>query len=484
MKRYDVDMARFLKTTGVFFVGSTLSKIVSFLMLPLYTSLLPSEGMGVFDVSVTWLFMLSAIIYFQIWSAILRFLYDCASENERAITLRSGLWIFGVQSVLFVMSALAYCAVTKTENCAWVVLYGLSIAAVNLLSFAARGLGRNFDFALSGVINTIVSALSNVVLIVFLKWDYSALYISSVIGSAVQVAYLCIRIRFLSGVLTAKVDRALVSKLFFYALPLCINTVAYWSLISMNNVVYNWIYGDSASGVFAIGQKFGTLINLATTCFFYAWQDISFSHANDEPKRLGVFYAKYCDAYFRFLSVSMVLLLPAVKVIFPIFVKGVYVQAEPTVPLFVAVSLVGGFSGFTDNLFFAVKATKAASITTLIAAVLNGLICYPMIRFFQVDGANVAILLSFGVNIMIRAIILKRRIGFAMKRKNLAYMCLWLTAAYLIYRFEGMKVNALFLLTGLALSLFLYRDFLNKILGRILGRDGAKPRTNDAINSQ
>ena len=42
------------------------------------------------------------------------------------------------------------------------------------------------------------------------------------------------------------------------------------------------IIGNEANGIYAIGNKFSFVIGLITTCFTYAWQDLSFSKADEK----------------------------------------------------------------------------------------------------------------------------------------------------------------------------------------------------------
>ncbi len=132
-------------------------------------------------------------------------------------------------------------------------------------------------------------------------------------------------------------------------------------MASASKILYNFIWGDSASGIFAIGQKFGTLITLVTTCFTFAWQDVSFSRAND-PDHLAEFYSKGCDTYLRFLMTGMAVMLPVLRLIFPWFVKGDYTGAAAYIPLFILNALISGYSAFVGNLFYAIKDTKTIAI--------------------------------------------------------------------------------------------------------------------------
>jgi len=66
------DLIRFIRSSGIFFLGSILSKVISFFMLPIYTGYIAVEDMGYYDVSITYTNMVISIVFFEIWSAVLR----------------------------------------------------------------------------------------------------------------------------------------------------------------------------------------------------------------------------------------------------------------------------------------------------------------------------------------------------------------------------------------------------------------------------
>lgn len=74
---------QFIKNTAIFFVGNVLSKLISFVLLPMYTTMIPTDQMGVYDISITLTTMLLSVCYFEIWSAVLRYLYDGKGESDK-----------------------------------------------------------------------------------------------------------------------------------------------------------------------------------------------------------------------------------------------------------------------------------------------------------------------------------------------------------------------------------------------------------------
>ena len=406
------ELIRFIKTSGIFLAGNVLSKAISFFLLPIYTGMIPVEDMGYYDVSITYMNMAVSVLYFEIWSAVLRFMYDKETEEKKYISIKTGIYIFSGSTIVYVFFATVLGMISNIQSLALVVIYGFLQCMVSFYSFSARGLGCNYDFALSGVLSVLINALVNIGLILGLRVGYTAMYYGFIIGSVVQILYLEMRTNIFRKALPLRVESNEIWSMFRYALPLCINTVSYWMLTGFNRLVVNWILGNAANGLLAIGNRFGVLISLVTTCFTYAWQDISFTKAQDTEDR-SRFYSQACNLYFKFLIAGMLIILPICHWVFIIMIHDNYGEAEKTVPLFLMVGVLSAISAFIGNVFYAIKDTQAIFYSTVISAICNAIIVFPSVYFWELNGSNIAATTGFIINIIIRCILLKKKIGFA-----------------------------------------------------------------------
>ena len=177
----DSSAKRFIGNTLIFFIGTVLSKMVSFLLMPLYTTKIVSEQMGIFDTSVTLGTMVFSICYFELWSAVLRFLYSKENAEKKSEIIGAGWRIFFVSSAVFIIVCSIMCKVMHYDYGFLVVIYGIASALSNQMTFVARGLGLNKAFSFSGIINTTVHLLFNILLLTVFNIDYSALYISFIL---------------------------------------------------------------------------------------------------------------------------------------------------------------------------------------------------------------------------------------------------------------------------------------------------------------
>lgn len=455
-------LKHFLKSSAIFFIGTVLSKAISIFMLPLYTSYIPTEDMGYYDVSVTYITILTSILFFDIWVTILRFMYDGKNDDEKAMYVRSGCIIFAISSLMYVIVAIIFSNVTSYEAVALIFTYGLFMNINYIFTFLARGYERHFDFAVSGILNTLVNVTSNMVLILLLGWGYKSLYISGILGAMAQIVYLSVKTNVLCAIFRGEYNNKIAKEMLLYTLPLCINSVAYWLITSYNRIIINKIYGDSANGIYAVGSKFAVAIGLVTMCFTYAWQEIAFSEA-DNLKTPGRFYSNACILYCTILGISIPLMLPFIKIVFPVLVRSSYNAAYDTIPLFLITAVISAISTFIGNIFYAIKNTRIIFISMAISAVFNVVISYPLIKHFNLNGANLATTISFILNIAVRNKFLHNKIGFSLDYQIFIPFILAIIGG-VIYIYCDVLQNILYFLVTIAITAWAYRRYIPMII--------------------
>lgn len=160
-----------LKNLGIMTLSNFGSKILSFLMVPLYTRVLTTEEYGMYDFYVTTILLLTPLLSMNILDAVIRFVLEKNSEPEkiftigfkfcfRAIMVCSGLilinqWTGSIE--LFTMYPIFF------------LLYFSLSMIFDLFNQFARGLERLYDVAVAGVINTFVLVSLNVLFLIGLK---------------------------------------------------------------------------------------------------------------------------------------------------------------------------------------------------------------------------------------------------------------------------------------------------------------------------
>lgn len=407
---------RFIQSSGIFFLGTVLSKLISFFLLPIYTTLIPVADMGYYDITITYMYMAISFIFFEIWSAVLRFMYDGRTVKDKYKSVKSGLTIFSCSAIIYIVGGVILGNVIEIPCLNLILVCGILQSMVSYYTFSARGFEKNIDFAISGIINVLINAIINIIMIVYLKYGFVAMYYGLIVGNIAQLFYLELRLHIIANSIQEKFDKKEITRMFRYALPLCLNTISYWFLTNFNRAALNWELGNEANGLYAIGNRFGMLITLITTCFTYAWQDISFSYAGHQHNE-NKFYSYACNLYMKFLIVGLYFLLPIAYYGFILMINENYQAAKGTIPLSLMVGVLSAISSFIENVFYAIKETKAVFVSTIISALSNIIIVFPLIRIMGINGANFSACVGFLINIIIQYLILRKKIDFGFNWK-------------------------------------------------------------------
>lgn len=399
----------FLRTSGVYVLGSVLSRLVGFLLLPLITAFVAPEQMGYYDLSVVYATLAYEFIFMNIWVVILRYMHDSSGE-ERMRALAPGLVLFLSSTVLYMATAGVVAVVAAPEHIWWVAFYGLSISLSYLTGYTCRGLGRSVDFAVSGVVNAIVTAALNIWLLVGLSFDISALYIAGIAGYLAQSIYLEIRVGILRRLRWhwfTEIKATALRSMLLYALPIGFTAMVYWFINSFNRVVVSGLLTLEDNGIFAVAARWGSLLAVVLTAMSFAWQEIAFRRGTDGP-----FFGRAATLYFAALAASVAVLMPAVRLVFPWFVDPAYDAALAVIPTTLLAAAFSGYFNFVVSIFYAAKNSRGVFWGAVVAAVANVGLTIPLIAVLGLQGANLSAVLAFAFGLLVLHLILRRRMDF------------------------------------------------------------------------
>ena len=161
----------FFKSSIVYFIGNVLTKIMSFFLLPLYTYRISTEAMGYYDLSTSYLNILIPVICMEIWTSIMRYMFDYYEIRGKYKAIFNGLLIFGGSVVLYTL------------------LLGLNMTL-------------------------------------------NSLYIAMIIGLVVQILILEGRIHLFRHLSVQLFDWELLKSMLRYSIPLSVNSACFWFLTS------------------------------------------------------------------------------------------------------------------------------------------------------------------------------------------------------------------------------------------------------------
>ena len=348
-----------------------------------------------------------------------------------------------------------------------IYLYGLMMNLQNLLGYVARAYGKNVLYASAGLLNSFVTAALNVVLIVGLHMDYSALYLAGCVGYLSNILLVGAGVKIWTLIRPSAFEKPLFVRMLRFSLPLCVNSAAYWFLTSYNSVAVSRMMGMEANGLYAVAIRFGSFISLFTSCFTMAWQEVSYAKEAESKESLSQFYSSAVNAYLRFMGMGAAILLPFIWLIFPLMIADGYSEARNMVPLYILATIASSVSGFLGNIFTAMKKNGLLFYTTLAGSAVNILGVHFLIPRFGVQGASAALFLGFLTIIVFRILLLWNEVSIRIDVRFLLLLAVALAVACGIYFYGDLKMNAVFFPTAIVLFLLSFREMIGNLLRKI-----------------
>lgn len=383
---------RLLKNTGLIAIGNTSTKIVSFLLLPLYTTLLTKAEYGTIDYFFSVTAFCIPFVNLLMDESIFRFLLDCKTNEERTKVISSTVFVVLIGIALMIGCALPVYATMQIPYFVLGIVY-IAVSSIHGIESALlRGIGRTDQFTFYNFCTSVLHIILNVVFIVYLVMGINGMLFAAVISSIFVSIVFFIILDLKQYINFKTIDISLIKDMVKYSLPLIPNKLS-WNIINLSNriIVMNTI-GSSSAGLFAIANKFPGLLDTIYGFFYQAWKESSARVTNDDTKEQ--FYNSVYKYLTDFLYAVVLVLISFMPLIFKLLINRSYHDALLYVPFLLIGTYFSNISGFYGGIFTAYKDTKIMGTTTVVAAMINIALNFLLIKYFGLWAASISVLIS------------------------------------------------------------------------------------------
>jgi len=452
-----------LKNTLIYALGNFGSKVLAFLLLPLYSYYLTKDEFGTYDVFLVTISFLSPILSLQIMDAAYRWLIDVKDDiNKTKTIIVNGFVIITILSAFFVLIFMIILRYKKIEYSGYFLLLLLTGLYVPYFQKVLRGLGKNMKYAISGILYTFLLLSLNILLLTVLHLKVESLFIASIIANLFILIYVLFQIN-IKGIFNFKnFDRKEAENMIKYSMPLVPNAFSWWLINASDKYLILYFIGLEANGIYAISTRFPAIIMLLNSVFLMAWQDHGISGGVE--KKDMEFYSKLFNK-FIILEMTVVLFLIAIS---PYLIKYLispdYIEAWKYLPLLFIGTAFSAFAAFVGVGYQRNKKTKGILITSLIGGIVNFITSYFLIPIIGLYAPALGTLISFLVVYILR----KRETNtfFKINVDNKLFMFLILISLFFSYL---VTINNIYLNTGLVIfSIIILIIFNKEIITKIL----------------
>ena len=454
------------KNTIIIFFGRVCTQLISFFLLPLYTSYLITSEYGLVDLIQTYITLLVPIITLELEMGIFRYLIDArSSEKDTKKLLSNNFYILTISLLIFSILFIIFTSFVAIPF-RWLILIDIIVCVLsgNFLQ-VARGIGKTVDFSISSVLTGITIVISNIVLIVFMGMQAEGMIISMALGNFICSLYLFLRLKLYSKINFKLVDHKQIREMYKYSIPLIPNGISWWIVNVSDRTIISFILGASANGIYAISNKFPTIISSLTGVFNLSWSESAALHINSRDR--DEFFSDIFNTImklFTSLGVGMIACMPFV---FPLLINKSYNDAYNYIPYLVLGTVFNVAICLYSQVYLAKKLSKQVASTAVMGAIINILINIIFIKKIGLYAAALSTAISYFVMMMYRHFDLKKYVNIKVEKIFIIKTLIIFTFSITLYYLNNLYLNILNLTVVCIYAYLLNRSFL-KSSGRTI----------------
>lgn len=464
-------MNKYRKLAGntlIFAIGSFSSKILSYLLIRLYTGVLGTEEYGIAETIFQTVNLIYPVVSICMADAIIRYAMDKEYDSKKVYSTAvfastAGLAFFAVLSPTlnlidifadYSFLIFACCYFSTFRQIAW--------------SFV-RAKGYVKLFAADGIVATLNTVLFNILLLKVVNLGITGYILSTIFADVISFIGLTI-----IGQLHKSIDMKyfsvkLLKEMVKYAIPLIPTYVLWWVISSSDRWFVIAMVGKYDNGIYAASYKLPGLLVMVTTLFYQAWQISTIENKNE--KDISTFYKRIFSAYSSIIFIAAAGIIMLVKPFTYLLVDDDpvknYIFSYHYTPILIIATVFQCMCQFLSQVYNVHKKSINSMLTSLVAASVNIVLNFIFIPVWGVYGAAIATAIAYFTCYVIRIFDSRRYTPFKVAHLKIVLNTLIICAMSYVAITEP-KNTVLYLIIGFTVT-FLYNiDAVIKTLKKIL----------------
>lgn len=455
---------KFVKDFGIYAIGNLGSKLITFLMVPLYTYFVerPSDY-GYFDLCFQVCMLMFPIITLQLRDGAFRFLLETQDtiERTRIVTFvyrTLGITILTTVAVTFSISLFLHI------DYLWSTIFLLVVLAIyEFLAQITRGLGNNKAFIAVGLIASLGICLFSLIFVVWFKMGIMGIFLANIIARVISIAIVEFKMKTFSRFFNIKIDLKEISKqMLKYSIPLIPVSLCWWFTTTSDRFFVNHFLGLEMTGIYAVAVRFGGLIHTLSNIFSQTWQENAIQQYNS-PDR-DDFFSKVFNYYMYILCFTLIVFTFTLKICYGWIVGANYQKSLEFIYFINLSTILFAITIYFDLPYQCAKDTKRAIPSIILTATVNIALNIILTPIFHIYGVIITAMISYLTLITYRWIDTRRYFTLHFQSMTLMPIILILFSAIPFYFNDNHLIDALYIL----FTTFILYKFTPKELKAIL----------------
>ena len=400
------EIKNIVKHGSIYTVGIIISRIVSFLMIPLYTNLLAPSQYGILELLTLTIDVISTIVGIGMTAAVLRFYFKYDEESQRNSILSTALLgtmtLMGISTLACMLSSRFisdlifpgkdYVGYFRIMFLTMFVSGGIEIPMVYI-----RAKQQSRRFVIINLVRLTIQLGLNVLFLVRFHMGVVGILYAGLITSVLISIYLLVSTLRKTHV---TFDMNIYRQMLVFGAPLLVSDISAFMLTFADRFFINY-YGDLTSvGIYSLAYKFGMLISvLFIAPFQQIWSARMFDIARQNEGKIVISKVlTYFMIAALFISLGISVLS---KDVLRIVSAKAYWSAYKLVPIISMAYVLNGIIYVVGVGILFKEKTKFTAISTVIAMAANILFNFLLIPPWGRVGAAYSTLISYLIRVVL-----------------------------------------------------------------------------------
>ena len=420
------------KNTIILTVGKICTQFVSFLLLPLYTSLLLPEEFGIVDLFNTYIALLVPIFNWQFENGLFRFMLDYRENKTWIKKVFSTVMLTNIfQSIIYLaFFAIAQFLIVSEYKYFLAMDVFLNIFLNTLLQFP-RGIGDNTKYSIASFLSATSTVALNVLFIAGFKMGALGMFWATVCSKILTIIYLIYSVKIWQYFSFRAYDRNLFKDISRYSLPLIPNQLSWWVVSASDRTIISYIIGVAANGIYTVANKFSTVFITFYNIFNLSWTESAALHINDEDGE--VFLTDTINTMFKLFSSVCIGIIAYMPFVFSVMINEQYNEAYYQIPILMLAVLFQVVVGLYSVIYVSLKKSVEIARTSIYAAIINIIVDICLIKFIGLYAASISTLVAYASMAIYRYFHVKQFIDIKLNKKTVIWTIIMSLLTLVIY---------------------------------------------------
>ncbi len=394
---------KLLNNTLIFAIGTFGSKLLSFILVRLYTGCMTTAQYGTADLLYQAANVIYPIVTLSMADALIRFGIDKAYDNKKIYTIALTTTAGGL-AVLLLFTPLinSFEAFRGYGLLLFVYCFFSSFKQLAASFVRARGLVKLF--AIDGIFSTLIIVVSNLILLLKFDLGVTGYVCSIIISDALSLLGLVIISELYKFFDIKSLDKTLFKEIVKYSLPLVPTYILWWITSASDRYFVIAMVNSAENGIYSAAHKIPTLLLLVTTLFYQAWQMSAIENKDDSD--LSGYYKQVYGAYSSLLFIAAAGLIMIAKPFTYILVDNDpeknFVFGYHYTPILIIAMIFQCLCQFLSSIYNVRKKSVNSMVTSIVAAVVNIVLDILLIPRLGAYGAGIATMTAYFACFMVR----------------------------------------------------------------------------------